>query len=84
MKSVKYGAFEITEEERNKFITLYPKFFEVRKMNEDAKTLNLDQKLEIVREYITENNRLPTDRYKTETGFALGKFIKLKLIKIIH
>lgn len=76
VKSIKYGNFEITEDERTELIQLYPKFFEIRAMNDDAKNLTMDQKLQILKDYIKINKTLPTDRYKTDKGFGLGKFLK--------
>jgi superfamily II DNA or RNA helicase len=75
VKSIRYGLFEITEEERKEIIQLYPKFFEIREMSEDAKNLNLEQKLQIVKDYIKINKKLPVSRFKTDSGFALGSFV---------
>lgn len=45
-------------------------------MGDDAKNLSMDEKLEILKQYIKDNKNIPVNRYKTDTGFALGAFVK--------
>jgi superfamily II DNA or RNA helicase len=75
VKCVKYGSFEITDAEREELAQLYPKFFEIRKITDDAKNLSMDEKLEILKEYIKQHNNIPKSRFKTDSGFALGAFV---------
>lgn len=85
VKSIRYGRFEITYDEREELLLLYPKMFEVRNIHEYAKNLETPEKLEILKEYIKKYNEIPKSRYKMENGFPLGRFcnsIKYNKVKI--